>query len=83
MQLISPHYGMVPQFYTETYWEIYEEKLDEEQAFINELYRQNLTENEMMQRFADKYWAAERAQEQPLEAFLLNAKNTIKAAKKG
>jgi len=80
-QLISPHYGIVPLYYTKEYWKIYQQKLDEEQAFIHGMYAQNLSENEMVQRFADKYWAEERAQEQPLEAFLLNAKNTIKAAK--
>lgn len=80
-QLISPHYGMVPLYYTQTYWKLYEDKLDEEQAFIQDMYNQNLSESEMVQRFAKKYWAEERAQEQPLEAFLLNAKNTIKAAK--
>jgi uncharacterized membrane protein YkvI/glyoxylase-like metal-dependent hydrolase (beta-lactamase superfamily II) len=80
-QIISPHYGMVPLYYTQEYWKIYQQKLEEEQAFIHGLYAQNLTEQEMVQKFADKYWAEERSQEQPLEAFLLNAKNTIKAAK--
>jgi uncharacterized membrane protein YkvI/glyoxylase-like metal-dependent hydrolase (beta-lactamase superfamily II) len=80
-QLISPHYGMVPLFYTQDYWKLYEEKLEEELKFIQGLYEQNLSESDMVQRFADKYWAEERAQEQPIEAFLLNAKNTIKAAK--
>ncbi len=81
-RLISPHYGMVPMYYTQEYWRIFQQELDEEQAFIQSMYDQNLSENEMVQRFTDKYWAAERAQEQPIEAFLLNAKNTIKAAKK-
>jgi uncharacterized membrane protein YkvI/glyoxylase-like metal-dependent hydrolase (beta-lactamase superfamily II) len=80
-QIISPHYGMVPLHYTQEYWKIYQQKLEEEQKFIHSLYEQNLPESEMIQKFADKYWAEERAQEQPLEAFLLNAKNTIKAAK--
>lgn len=80
-RLISPHYGMVPLHYTQEYWKIYQQKLDEEQTFIHSMYALNLSEHEMVQRFADKYWAEERAQEQPLEAFLLNAKNTIKAAK--
>lgn len=80
-QLISPHYGMVPPYYTKEYWELYERKLDEEQSFIQDMYDQNLSESEMVKRFADRYWAEERAQEQPLEAFLLNARNTIKAAK--
>jgi len=81
-QLISPHYGMVPTYYTDEYWKLYERELDEEQAFIKDMYNQNLSESEMVQRFAARYWAEERSQEQPLEAFLLNAKNTIKAAKK-
>lgn len=80
-QLISPHYGMVPLHYTQDYWRIYEEKMDEELSFIRSMYAQNLSESEMVHRFAEKYWAKERAQEQPIEAFLLNAKNTIKAGK--
>jgi uncharacterized membrane protein YkvI/glyoxylase-like metal-dependent hydrolase (beta-lactamase superfamily II) len=80
-QIISPHYGMVPLHYTQEYWKIYQQKMEEEQKFIHSMYEQNLSESEMIQKFADKYWAEERAQEQPIEAFLLNAKNTIKAAK--
>ena len=80
-QIISPHYGMVPAYYTDAYWKLFEEKLEEEQTFIHGMFDQNLSEDEMVQKFADKYWAEERAQEQPIEAFLLNAKNTIKAAK--
>ena len=48
-QLISPHYGLVPAFYTQSYWNLYKEKLDEEQAFIHEMYAQHLTEEEMAQ----------------------------------
>jgi hypothetical protein len=80
-QLISPHYGMVPAYYTNEYWALYGRKLDEELSFIQGMYDDNLSESEMVKRFAERYWAEERAQEQPLEAFLLNAKNTIKAAK--
>lgn len=80
--LVSPHFGMVPDYYIETYWQLYEEKLEEEEAFLSSLYQQNLSEKEMLEKFTHKYWSQERSQEQPIEAFLLNAKNTIKAAKK-
>ncbi len=80
-RLISPHYGMVPLYYIQEYWNIFEKQIDEELIFIHSMYEQNLSENDMIQRFVDKYWEEERAQEQPIEAFLLNAKNTIKAAK--
>ena len=79
--LISPHFGMVPDYYIDTYWRLYEAKLEEEEAFISSLYQQNLSEKEMLDQFTQKYWSHERSQEQPIEAFLLNAKNTIKAAK--
>ncbi len=80
-RLISPHYGMIPEYYNQEYWKIYLQKLDEEQTFIQSMYNEHLSESQMIQRFTDKYWAEERGQEQPIEAFLLNAKNTIKAAK--
>jgi len=80
--LISPHFGMVPDYYIEAYWRLYEEQLEEEEAFLDNLYDDKLTEKEMLQKFVEKYWSHERSQEQPYEAFLLNAKNTIKAAKK-
>ena len=81
-QLVSPHFGMIPQSYIRKYWQIYEEKLKDEEAFIDGMYQQNLSEREMVKRFAEEYWSEERSQEQPYEAFLLNARNTIKAAKK-
>lgn len=80
-RLISPHYGMIPSYYTQAYWNLYVEKLDEELTFIRGMYEQNLSEDEMVRRFTERYWAEERSQEQPVEAFLLNARNTIKAAK--
>jgi uncharacterized membrane protein YkvI/glyoxylase-like metal-dependent hydrolase (beta-lactamase superfamily II) len=82
-RIISPHYGAVPLHYTDRYWDLFDECLTEENAFILSMRAEGLDEEQMIRRFAHRYWVPERAQEQPKEAFLLNARNIIRAHLKG
>lgn len=78
-RIISPHFGLVPAYYTDRYWKLFEECMEAEGEFIRSLDAEGLTEQEMIARFVSRYWVPERAQEQPMEAFLLNARNIIRA----
>jgi len=80
-RIISPHYGIVPEFYNDEYWKLYARSMQEEKGLIRDLCRQGLDDDELLEKYAHKYWDEGRAREQPREAFLINAVNIIKSYK--
>lgn len=77
--LISPHYGVVPGFFTEDYWEMFRQGAEDKKDFIRELYENGLGEEDMLDPYTKHYWNDARSAEQPKEAFLENARNIIRA----
>lgn len=75
--IISPHYGVVPQYYNEKYWELFQFAAKEEKEFVGKMWKEDMVMEEMLERFKDRYWEEERARDQPLPAFMVNAKCTI------
>ena len=47
---------------------------------VREMKKEGLDADQMLERYRDRYWDPIMEQEQPIEAFLINAKNIIKAA---
>ncbi len=81
--LILPHYGLVPPDYTEKYWDSFEEECGSKFAFVREMIKQGLSEEEMFERYTERYWTPAKLQEQPKEAFMINSKHILNAILKG
>lgn len=73
----SPHYGMVRNITPQQYFDLALNAAMDMRDFILELYRQGMTQEEMVQACQERYWKGETAKEQPLMAFLINAKAAI------
>ena len=78
VRIFSPHYGVAPEGYSDTYWEVFEQAANDEKRFIEDMYQNGLSEEEMLARFADRYFCEERGQVQSYEAFAANAKATFR-----
>ena len=74
-----PHFGMVPPDMLENYWDDFETECESKMDFTRKLRDGGLSDEEMLQRYADRYWTGAKQQEQPKEAFLLNSKYILKA----
>ncbi|MCL1809925.1 MAG: MBL fold metallo-hydrolase [Clostridiales bacterium] len=81
-RLVSPHYGIVPERYNSRYWELFLSTAEYYRDFLFELFAQGLTEEEILEKYADAHWDDRRKKEQPKEAFLLNVRNIIKVFRK-
>lgn len=77
-RIFSPHYGVTPEGYAAEYWDVFEKTANEEKRFIEEMYRDGLTPEEMISAFADRYFCEERGMEQSYEAFAANALATFR-----
>ncbi|MGI6257359.1 MAG: MBL fold metallo-hydrolase [Anaerovoracaceae bacterium] len=77
--IISPHFGVVPPFYNREYWRLFEQTAREEKEYVDGLWKENLSMEEMLEKYKERFWKEERRKAQPLEAFLINAKWTILA----
>lgn len=77
--LCLPHFGLLPKNFNEQYWEMLAAACEEKLAFIGDMHRQGLTDEEMLKRYVDKYWDVRMEQIQPMDAFLINSKAIIKA----
>lgn len=72
-----PHFGLIPEDFNETYWNLYQEEIDKKFAFLAELKEQGKNTEEIYELYADKYWQPLKAQEQPYEAFAINSKHIV------
>lgn len=77
--LISPHYGVVPSFFMEDYWKLFQQGAEDKREFIRVLFGKGLSADEMLIPYTQHYWNDSRSAEQPKEAFLENARNIIRA----
>ncbi len=77
--LISPHYGVVPDFYIDEYWKLFVKAAYSKKDFVLAQHRQGFDFDEILERYVDHYWLDTQAKEQPKEAFLENAGHIIRA----
>lgn len=75
--IISPHYGMVPDFYKDNYWKMFSDFAEKKKDFIKKMYESNFSMEKMLSEYTKIYWNETLATEQPKEAFIENAKSII------
>ncbi len=75
--IILPHYGVLPTHYNERYWELFFQTSYEKYEYVQMLYTNGLSKEEILSKYIEKYWNDAREQEQPKVAFVLNAKSII------
>ena len=80
-RIIISHYGIVPASYNSKLWEILENEMRIEKHVIEEAWINGMTEDEILRMMTDKYWYEGRANEQPIDAFEINMRNTIRLYK--
>ncbi|MBK5253072.1 MAG: MBL fold metallo-hydrolase [Peptostreptococcaceae bacterium] len=76
-QLLSPHFGMIPNYYIDTYFELYIEESEREKNMILDLRRRGKTLKEIQTEHEKKYWSDERSKAQPKAAYIENRNHTI------
>ncbi len=77
--IINPHYGVIPPFYIDAYWKLFEKTARYEKEYMDALWKRKLTMDEMLMEYKEHFWQEERQKEQPLEAFMVNAERIIQA----
>lgn len=75
-----PHFGLIPQDFNEEYWMQFQQGCEDRIQMVRGMKKEGLDADQMLERYRDRYWDPIMEQEQPIEAFLINAKNIIKAA---
>ena len=76
-QLIGPHYGMVPEYYSEKYFELYKVTSAELKDYILHYAKQGYDHDQLLAKVEEKCWTEERRKAQPKEAFLENAGHIV------
>lgn len=76
-QLISPHYGIIPEDRTDYYFDLYIECAEAEKDFILKCRDEGMSRDEIFEAFDERNWSDERGRAQPREAFEENAKYSI------
>ena len=74
-----PHFGMLPEYFIDEYWDMFEYFCDEKTAFVNGLRASGMSEEEILEEYVDKYWNPEMIEEQPKEAYIVNCRAIVKA----
>ncbi len=77
-RLVGPHYGIHPEGLTGIYFDLYRRYAEMERDFILEQYDQGLDKDQIMEKYEEQFWSERRGEDQPKEAFLENAKYSIK-----
>jgi glyoxylase-like metal-dependent hydrolase (beta-lactamase superfamily II) len=80
--IISPHYGLVKQQDTPTYWECCRLAIMETREFIIESAKRGCTKEQMLAECENRFRDEQCRLEQPLVAFQLNAQFMIKSVLK-
>lgn len=76
-RLISPHFGIVPEYFNDEYWKLFKKLAEEKKALFCALMKKGMTEEEMLKIFDKEYWNERLEQGQPKAAFLINGKAFI------
>ena len=80
-RIITPHFGIIPEFFNETYFDSFTENAAKEREFIKSMYSEGLSDKEVLQRYKENFWSEARRSVQPEEAFMVNAVNIIRVLK--
>lgn len=77
-----PHFGMIPRDYIDTYWRLLEEETEAKKMFIKKMKDEGLNDEQMLEKYCDRYWDPDMEEVQPKDAFIINSKAIIKAFSK-
>lgn len=75
--IIGPHYGQVWELDTEAYWDLAEASATNTMKYILEKKKDGALFDEILEEYTKEFWIDMVANEQPKEAFLLNAQLMI------
>ncbi len=76
--LYSQHYGMVPDWFRYEFFDLYIRLAKEQQEFITDCIREGMSFEEVLDEHEKKYWEDSRDEEQPYEAYRINAESEIR-----
>lgn len=76
--LISPHFGIVPEWFNKEYFSLYIKTAKEERKLLMSGLERGLSEEQIADEHKVKYWSAERAKEHPYAAYRLNTEIMIR-----
>lgn len=76
-QIISPHYGLVPECDREAYWDLAMASVVQSKEFISEKINEGASFEKIMEEYTREFYIDFVINEQPKEAFLLNAQHMI------
>lgn len=75
--IISPHYGMVPEYDRNAYWDLAMESVLRNKDFILKKIKEGASFEKIMEEYTKVFYIDFVSNEQPKEAFLLNAQHMI------
>lgn len=76
--IINPHFGVLPNHMTDTYFDFFIESAEELREFILDFSEQGMNFDEILKAYMDDVWTPEREAEQPWEAFVINSREIVK-----
>ena len=80
--LCLPHFGMLPEYFNDRYWQMFEAACREKLEFVAGMRARDLDEDAMVDEYIKKYWNPALEQIQPMEAYVINARAIIRAMMK-
>lgn len=80
--LILPHYGRLPSFRNQTYFDDFIKEAELEQHMLEEAIRQGLSDDELLQLHMRRYWSEKRNKAQPFASYALNTQIIIRQLRK-
>lgn len=80
--LMLPHYGRLPSFRNQTYFDDFIKEAEMEQHMLEEAIRQGLSDDELLQLHMRRYWSEKRNKAQPFAAYALNTQIIIRQLRK-
>lgn len=75
--IVLPHFGLLPKDFNDTYWELFEKEVQDKRKVLAEYVKEGLNEDEILEKYLEKYWTPMKAQEQPYEAFQINSRHIV------
>lgn len=76
--IICPHYGMLPEGFSDEFFDLYIKTANEERDYIMKYYNEGLSPDEILEKHMEKYWSEARGRAQPKAAYIENAEITIR-----
>ena len=74
-----PHFGMIPKEYNDKYFKAFRDECKSKTDFVRSMKDANLSYDDMLDRYIEKYWTAAKEAEQPIEAFRINSGHILNA----